>query len=157
MKEGEEACCPKFNPSKWDKKTVVWKKKAFVKDKYFSVFHMPLNMGSVIKKNCKKIESAADTAENFIMLCDEKSPFYSNIYFSVKKPMPGVHDVRITGTFLTKVFEGPYKNMKTWIKEMDEYVKSKGKVTKQNLFYYTTCPKCAKKYGKNYVVIFAEI
>ncbi|MGE5758418.1 MAG: hydrolase [Sideroxydans sp.] len=24
-------------------------------------------------------------------------------------------------------------------------------------FYYTTCPKCAKKYGKNYVVILAEV
>jgi hypothetical protein len=24
-------------------------------------------------------------------------------------------------------------------------------------FYYPTCPKCAKKYGKNYVVIFARI
>jgi hypothetical protein len=23
--------------------------------------------------------------------------------------------------------------------------------------WYTTCPKCAKKYGKNYVVILAEI
>jgi len=24
-------------------------------------------------------------------------------------------------------------------------------------FFYTTCPKCAKKYGKNYVVILAEV
>jgi hypothetical protein len=24
-------------------------------------------------------------------------------------------------------------------------------------FFYTTCPKCAKKYGKNYVVILAQI
>jgi len=24
-------------------------------------------------------------------------------------------------------------------------------------FYYTTCPKCAKHYGKNYVVAFAEV
>jgi len=23
--------------------------------------------------------------------------------------------------------------------------------------WYTTCPKCAKKYGKNYVVIIAEV
>jgi hypothetical protein len=23
--------------------------------------------------------------------------------------------------------------------------------------WYTTCPKCAKKYGKNYVVVIAEI
>jgi hypothetical protein len=23
--------------------------------------------------------------------------------------------------------------------------------------YYTTCPKCAKKYGKNYVVLLAKV
>ena len=158
MKKGEEAeCCPKFKPKKWDKKTVVWKKKAFVKDRYFSAFHIPLNLGSIIKKNCKKIEAEKDEAENFIMLCDEKSPFHSNIYFSVKKPIEGVHDVRVSGTFLTKVFEGPYKNMKAWKKEMEEYVKSKNKEIKNMLYYYTTCPDCAKKYGKNYVVLFAEI
>jgi len=25
------------------------------------------------------------------------------------------------------------------------------------LFYYTTCPKCAEAYGKNYVVLLAEV
>lgn len=24
-------------------------------------------------------------------------------------------------------------------------------------FHYTTCPKCAKKYGHNYVVLFTEV
>ncbi len=27
----------------------------------------------------------------------------------------------------------------------------------RNFNYYTTCPKCAKKYGKNYVVILAQV
>ncbi len=47
--------------------------------------------------------------------------------------------------------------MSKWIKEMEEYVKSKGKETKMQYFYYTTCPKCAKKYGKNYVVLLTQI
>ena len=63
----------------------------------------------------------------------------------------------ISGTFLSKVFEGPYKNMCKWMKEMEQYVKSKDKETKMLYFYYTTCPKCAKKYGKNYVVLLAKI
>ena len=25
------------------------------------------------------------------------------------------------------------------------------------LFYYTTCPNCAKIYGKNYVVLLAQL
>jgi hypothetical protein len=40
---------------------------------------------------------------------------------------------------------------------MDQYVKASGKKTKKYYFYYTTCPKCAKKYGNNYVVAFAEV
>ena len=30
-------------------------------------------------------------------------------------------------------------------------------MAKRMLFYYTTCPRCAKAYGKNYVVLFAEV
>lgn len=28
---------------------------------------------------------------------------------------------------------------------------------KEVYMWYTTCPKCAKKYGKNYVVVIGEI
>ena len=63
----------------------------------------------------------------------------------------------LSGTYLSKVFEGPYRNMRTWIKEMDEYVKGQDKKTKKLLFFYTTCPKCAKRYGKNYVVLLAQV
>jgi hypothetical protein len=65
--------------------------------------------------------------------------------------------VKISGTFLSKVFEGDYKSIGKWIKEMQEYVKSKGKEIKKMYFFYTTCPACAKYYGKNYTVILAEV
>ena len=65
--------------------------------------------------------------------------------------------VRISGTFLTRVFEGPYKNMGKWVKEMKAFVKTKGREIKKLYFFYTTCPKCAKVYGKNYTVILAEV
>ena len=71
--------------------------------------------------------------------------------------MPDVQMARISGTFMTKIFEGPYWNAGKWTKEMDVYVKKKGKKIKKMYFYYTTCPKCAKYYGKTYTVIFAQI
>jgi hypothetical protein len=40
---------------------------------------------------------------------------------------------------------------------MKEYVENKEKSLKKLYFSYTTCPKCAKAYGKNYVVLFAQI
>jgi hypothetical protein len=40
---------------------------------------------------------------------------------------------------------------------MKAYVEAQGKELKKMYFYYTTCPKCAKEYGKNYVVILAQV
>lgn len=40
---------------------------------------------------------------------------------------------------------------------MEEYVQSQGKKLKTSYFFYTTCPKCLKHYGKNYVVGFAHV
>lgn len=157
MKDGETLCCPKFDPKKYDKKKVTWKGKLFVKDKCYSFFHIPLNFSSVMKRNMEKIKNANSELKETIVLCDEKSLFHTNVYISTKKVVPAVHDIKVSGTFLTKVFEGPYKNMKKWVKEMEDYVKLEKKEIKNMYFYYTTCPKCAKAYGKNYVVIFAEI
>lgn len=64
---------------------------------------------------------------------------------------------KLTGTFLTKVFEGPYRNIGKWMKEMWAFVAARGKPAGKMYIYYTTCPKCAKKYGKNYVVFLAQV
>ncbi len=60
-------------------------------------------------------------------------------------------------TFLTKVFEGPFKDAGRWAREMKDYVKSKGKESKKMNLYYTTCPSCAKVYGKSHTVILAMV
>jgi hypothetical protein len=65
--------------------------------------------------------------------------------------------VTLTGHYLTKVFEGPYRDAGKWAQEMKRFVSSKGKHLRKLYFFYTTCPKCAKQFGKNYVVAFAEV
>jgi hypothetical protein len=47
--------------------------------------------------------------------------------------------------------------MGKWIKEMKLFVQSRGEQMKKLYFFYTTCPACAKAYGKNYTVLLAEI
>ncbi len=91
------------------------------------------------------------------VLSDENSLWGADVYIEVIKDVPGANMTTISGTFLSKVFEGPYRDMRKWIAEMETFVKSRGKSLKKMYFFYTTCPKCAKKYGKNYVVLFAEI
>lgn len=153
----ETGCCPRFNPEAWDEKEVTWTEKLFVKDKVWSILHIPLNFGQVMVRNMEKIEKAGASAKDVIVLSDEKSMWGSDIYIAVEKDFPGSNLAKISGTFLTKVFEGPYKDMGKWIKEMNSFITSKGKTAKKMYFFYTTCPKCAKVYGKNYVVILAEV
>ena len=150
-------CCEPFNPEPWQDKEIVWKEKGFVKDHVTSLFHIPLNMGGKIIKNMDLIEKAKAKTPYQLMLTDEKSSWGADIYIDVSKEVPGAEMATISGTFLTKVFEGPYQNAGKWAKEMEEYVRSKEKELKKLYFSYTTCPNCAKSYGKNYVVLFAQI
>lgn len=150
-------CCEPFNPEPWEDKEIVWKDKIFVKDHVTSFLHIPLNMGKKIVKNIELIEKASAKAHHQLMLTDEKSIWGADIYIDVSKEVPGAKMATISGTFLTKVFEGPYQNAGKWAATMKEYVESKGKLLKKLYFSYTTCPKCAKAYGKNYVVLFAHV
>ena len=150
-------CCDPFNPEPWQDKEITWVDKMFVKDHVTSFFHMPLNMGAKVVKNMKLIEKADAGSTQQLMLTDEKSLWGTDIYIDVSQTVPEAQMATISGTFLTKVFEWPYKNAGKWAGEMSDYVKSLGKELKKMYFSYTTCPKCAKAYGKNYVVLFAQI
>ncbi|MBU0906967.1 MAG: hypothetical protein KKE05_02305 [Nanoarchaeota archaeon] len=156
-KEAETGCCKKIDPKKWEGKTITWKKKRFIKDHVTSFFHIPINFGPVVKRTMAKIDSSKAFPKDPVWISDEKSLWGSDVYFEVTEHVPNAENVFLSGTFMTKVFEGPYQNIKIWMKEMEAYVKSKSKVPKNYYFFYTTCPKCAKQYGKNYVIIFAEI
>ena len=150
-------CCEPFNPEPWQEKEITWSDKLFVKDHVTSFLHIPLNMGKKITKNMALIEKAGAKAAYQLMLFDEKSLWGSDIYIDVARDVPGAEMAKLSGTFLTKVFEGPYRDAGKWAEEMEQYVKTKGREMKKLYFSYTTCPKCAKAYGKNYVVLFAQI
>jgi len=150
-------CCEPFNPGPWQDKEITWKDKIFVKDHVAQFLHIPLNFGKKVVKNIGLIEKAGAKADHHLMLTDEKSLWGCDIYIDVVKDVPGAEMSRLSGTFMTKVFEGPYQKAGAWAKEMSTYAEGKGKKVKKIYFSYTTCPKCAKAYGKNYVVLFAQI
>jgi hypothetical protein len=157
----EPVCCPVFNPAIWDGKTVVFSEKLFVKKATPQLFHMPLpgTIGKMMTKSWAAIEAAqAKPADaDFLWLAYDPSPWKCEHYIHVTHEVPGLENVKLSGTFMAKVFDGPFNHVPKWIKEMDAYLANQGKHAKKYYFYYTTCPKCAKKYGHNYVVVFAEI
>jgi hypothetical protein len=155
--DSETGCCPRFNPEPWDEKEHNFKNKLFIKDRTKSILHIPINFGSVMTANMKKIVRSDALAPSPFMLADENSLWGSDIYIEVAKNIPDSQMVTISGSFLTKVFEGPYKNIRGWIKQMQDFVASRGRKINKLYFFYTTCPKCAKFYGKNYVVLVAQV
>jgi len=152
-----EECCPKFNPKEWDYRQKVWKDKLFVKSHVTSFFHIPLNFGKMMKTSIKKIETSLAKDPEMIVLSDGVSLWGSDIYISVIDDVAEMKMTKLSGVFLTRVFEGPFKNMRKWIKEMKTYVKTQGQILDKLYFWHTNCPKCAKKHGVNYTVIFAKI
>lgn len=154
-------CCLKFDPKPWDNKTHKWKDKLFIKETLPQFFHMPLPwmIGKMITRMWKKAQDAkADPdLKDFMWLTYDPSPWKSEHYIYVTKEVPDAENVKISGTFISKVFDGPYNSAPKWIKEMDVFLEKQGKKAKKYYFYFTTCPKCAKKYGHNYVVVFGEV
>ena len=150
-------CCPRFEPDPWDDKEITWEMKPFLQDRVMSFLHIPLNFGAVMKRSMTAIEAAGATPDQMIVLSDENSLWGADVYIAISKDIPGARTTTLSGTFLAKVFEGPYRNMRNWIEEMKSFVKGKGKTFRKLYFFYTTCPKCAKKYGKNYVAILAQL
>lgn len=153
----EKICCPKFDPAPWDGKTFEWDNKKFIKDKVFTLFYMPMNYGGVMKRVYEKVEKAGATVQGGLWLSDHTSKWNMDLYVAVDKEVAGAENTTLSGKFLSKVYEGSYKNVNKWCEEYDNDAKSKNlKVIKQ-YWWYTTCPKCAKKYGKNYVVLVGQI
>jgi len=154
----ETGCCPRFVPEPWNEKELRWDNKLFLKDRVRCLFYMPLNFGPVMVRNMTRIgEANAFTPEPPLVLSDHASRWSMDLYIEVTKEVPNAEHARLSGSFLAKVFEGPYKNTRQWCRQMAEWVQSKGQTIKRQLMYYTTCPHCAKHYGHNYVVILAEV
>ena len=149
-------CCPKFDPDPWEEKVVEWKEKKFIKDSVFTLFYMPVNFGSIMRKLDKKVRKANANIPDWMGLSDHTSKWNMDIYLVVDKEIPDAKNVTFSGRFVSKVYEGPFKDTGTWHNDFRAWCKTKDYKTVKYYMWYTTCPKCAKKYGKNYVVIIAE-
>jgi hypothetical protein len=154
-------CCPEFDPKPWDEKEFTWKDKLFIRETIPQFMHMPLPgvYGKTIGRMWKKVEYAGAKTEikDFLMLAYDPSAWKSELYVNVTKEVAGAENVKLSGKFVTKVFDGPYNAVPKWMKEMEQYLAKIGKKSKKYYFYYTSCPKCAKIYGHNYVVVFVEV
>ncbi len=154
----ETGCCPRFDPTEWDDKEFHFRDKLFIRGKTANFLHMPLNMKGMMAKTWGKIQAAgAASPDQFVLLSCDPSPWRGEHYFWVDKEVEGLDNVRLSGDFLTRVFEGPFRDAGKWAKETEEFAGARGRQMNRLFFYFTTCPRCAEPYGKNYVVAFAQV
>lgn len=157
MSNTNQECCPRFDPSPWDNKIFEWQDKKFIKDKVFTLFYMPINFGSVITKMMDKVGKSGGKVEDWLGLSDHTSKWNMDIYLAVDREIADAENITLSGKFFSKVYEGDFKETGKWSDDYKESVKEKGLDIKKWYMWYTTCPKCAKKYGKNYVVIIGQV
>lgn len=150
-------CCPKFNPEPWDNKEFNWENKKFIRGKVFTFFHVPMNFGSIITGLLGSAARAGVQTPEMMCLSDHTSKWNMDIYLAVDREVPGADNATLSGKFLSKVYEGSFKETGKWCQDYQNYVKAKNLAIKKMYMWYTTCPKCAKKWGKNYVVIVAQV
>jgi len=155
--EEETICCPKFDPAPWDEKTVQWENRKFVKDHVITLFYMPLNFGRMMKRFSNNLVTAGAEMPDYLCLSDQTSKWNMDLYLAVDKEIPGAENVTVSGKFYCKVYEGSFRETGKWCSDFDGHLKSKEFRYSKKYMWYTTCPKCAKKYGKNYVVMFARL
>ena len=146
-------CCPRFKPAEWEDRQLHFENKLFVRATTRSVFHVPINMGRVFPRTMAAIEAAgAQDMHQVLVLSRDLSAWKAEHLFAVRKDVPDQEMVLLSGDFQTKVFEGPYREVRHWYEELRALGSNEADLDPDIYFFYTTCPKCAKYYGKNYVV-----
>jgi hypothetical protein len=157
QKENEPVCCPPFDPTLWDDQIFMWEDKLFIKEKVCTFLYMPINFGSAMRRADRLLTQSGSQLSDALCLSDHTSKWNMDVFLSVGKEIPGADNIKISGSFFCKVYEGPFKDTGKWCSDFEAKAKEKGLTVKKMYMWYTTCPKCAKKYGKNYVAIFGQV
>ncbi|MCE8006546.1 hydrolase [Aestuariivita sp.] len=146
-------CCARFDPTGWDAQELHFENKRFLRAITHSAMHIPLDMGRVFSRVHSHIDASGgyDKAD-IIVLSRDLSAWKAEHLFAVPRDVPDEDMTTLSGDFVSKVFEGPYRETKRWQEQMQDLVRARGKTPSDVYFFFTTCPKCAKAYGKNYVV-----
>ncbi len=153
----ETGCCPRFDPEPWQEKFTEWTGKRFIKDSVWTFFHIPLNFGKVIRRMDSKIRASGGKIQDWLVLSDHTSRWNMDLYAAVDREIPGARNVPLSGKYFSKVYEGPFQDTGKWCQDFESDLKSRNMSVRKWYMWYTTCPACAKVYGKNYVVILSEI
>ena len=110
-------CCPPFDPTPWNDQIIEWYDKLFIKDKVFCILNMPVNFGKVITRIMSKADKHAVTVPDAMCLSDHTSAWNMDVFVAVDKKIPDAKNVKITGKFYCRVYEGDFRKTGEWIRD----------------------------------------
>lgn len=150
-------CCKILTFAEWDKKEIIWRDKPFYKSRYFSFFHVPINLGNKVSKGIEKIREAGLAAEQMVL--SRRGSFGGvEMLIPIKSKTDAFEIELVTGRFLTRLFEGNYGDIEKWVKITRVWCRERNFEPEEYIFWYATCPKCAKKRNDRVqVVVFAKV
>ena len=93
---------------------------------YRRFFIYRLNFGRVMKKLDEKVRDAHATIPDGVCLSDHTSKWNMNVYLAVDKEIPGAENMTLSGTFLSKVYEGPFQDTGKWCKDFEQFASQQG-------------------------------
>lgn len=155
----ETGCCALPNVDAWQHAVIDFDNRNFIRLFTRSMMFVPLNMDEIMTELQETAEKAGATMppEQAMTLSRDLTPWRAEQLYAVSKEVPGAENTVLDGKFASIVFEGDYSKAKDWFDDMAEYALELGKKTEEIYFFYTTCPKCAEHYGKNYVIGLAKL
>ena len=83
-----------------------------------------------------------------IVLADENSLWGADVYIEATKDVPGANMTTISGTFISKVFEGPFRNMRKWVEEMNALRHGQGQDRAANVLLRYDMPQVREEIRK---------
>jgi hypothetical protein len=151
-------CCPRFQPGKWDGVSLQFRDKRFVRATTRSANYVPRDMGRVFNRvGANMMDADAWDPADTLVLSRNLSPWQAEHLFAAARPVPEEEMTALSGAYLTRVFEGPYRRVRAWHREMEQAVRARDARPGAVYFFYTACPRCARAYGVNYVVGVAAL
>lgn len=154
---GKQDCCPPFDPAPWQNTFHKWEAKPFIRETVRCFNFIPLNFGSRMRKIGSLAGRAGAGFVDNIGLSDHVSRWRMDIYVAVDRNVPGLENTTLSGRFFSRVYDGPYSDTALWCADYEKEARERGLTVKKWYMWYTVCPKCAKKLGKNQVVIVGEV
>lgn len=154
----ETGCCPVPNVRDWDRRIIELDQR-FIRQCTRSLLHVPMNMGRVMTALSEQAAAAGATMphDHGMILSHDLSAWKAEQLYAVTSEVEGADNVVLEGTFASCVFEGPYGQAREWRDGLVDYARSIGREVSDVYFFYTTCPTCAKHYGKNHVIVLGRL